>query len=48
MLRWSVLAVASVALAGCEDIFHIPPGQIIRRTTPAATGKAPGRRKKDD
>jgi hypothetical protein len=46
MLRWSLLAAASAVLAGCEELLHVPPGQIIRHTTPAATGKAPGQAKK--
>lgn len=46
MLRWTLLASASAALTGCLGPFHIPPGQIRRRQTPAATGTAPGQAKK--
>ena len=44
MLRWTLLAAA--ALTGCHGMLHVPPGQIIRQTTPAATGTAPGKAKK--
>lgn len=46
MLRWTLLAAASAALTGCLGPFHIPPGQIRRQQTPAATGTAPGQAKK--
>ena len=46
VLRWSLLAAASATLAACHGQFHVPPGQIKRQTTPAATGTAPGQAKK--
>jgi hypothetical protein len=46
MLRWTLLAAASATLSACFGPFHIPPGQIRRHTTPAATGTAPGQAKK--
>lgn len=46
LLRWTLLAAASAALTGCHGMLHVPPGQIIRQTTPAATGTAPGQAKK--
>lgn len=46
MLRWTLLAAASAALTGCHGLLHVPPGQIKRQTTPAATGTAPGQAKK--
>lgn len=46
MLRWSMLAAASATLAACHGMLHVPPGQIRRQTTPAATGTAPGQAKK--
>lgn len=46
MLRWPLLAAASASLAGCHVLFHMPPGQVKRQMTPAATGTAPGQAKK--
>jgi hypothetical protein len=46
VIRWTLLAAASTTLAGCHSLFHIPPGQIRRQQTPAATGTAPGQAKK--
>lgn len=46
MLRWPLLAATSATLAACHGAFHVPPGQIKRQTTPAATGTAPGKAKK--
>jgi len=46
MLRWSMLAAASATLAACHGMLHVPPGQIRRQSTPAATGTAPGQAKK--
>lgn len=46
MLRWTLLAAASATLAACHGKFHVPPGQIRKQTTPAATGVAPGQAKK--
>jgi len=44
-LRWSLMAAATT-LAACHGKFHVPPGQIRKHTTPAATGTAPGQAKK--
>jgi hypothetical protein len=46
VLRWSLLAAASATLTACLGKFHVPPGQIRKLTTPAATGVAPGQVKK--
>jgi len=46
MLRWTLLAAASTTLTACFGKFHVPPGQIRKQTTPAATGTAPGQAKK--
>ena len=46
MLRWTLLAAASASLTGCHVMFHMPPGQIKKHNTPAATGTAPGKAKK--
>lgn len=46
MLRWTLLAAASASLTGCHVLFHVPPGQIKKQMTPAATGTAPGQAKK--
>lgn len=44
-IRWAALGAAAAALGACHP-FHIPPGQIRRQQTPAATGTAPGQTKK--
>lgn len=44
VLRWAALAAASAALTACGPL--IPPGQIRRHQTPAATGTTPGQAKK--
>lgn len=46
LLRWTLLAAASASLTGCHVMFHMPPGQVKRQMTPAATGTAPGKAKK--
>ncbi len=46
VLRWALLASASATLTACHGALHVPPGQIKRQTTPAATGTAPGQAKK--
>ncbi len=46
LLRWTLLAAASASLTGCHVMFHMPPGQIKKHNTPAATGTAPGQAKK--
>ena len=46
VLRWTMLAAASATLTACHGALHVPPGQIKRQTTPAATGTAPGQAKK--
>ena len=46
VFRWTLLAAASATLVACQGGFHVPPGQIKKHTTPAATGIAPGQLKK--
>ena len=46
VLRWPLLAAAFATLTACHGKFHVPPGQIKKHTTPAATGVAPGQSKK--
>ena len=45
-MRLTLLAVATATLSACHGALHVPPGQIKRQTTPAATGTAPGQAKK--
>jgi len=44
VLRWATLTAAAAALSAC--MVHVPPGQIRKQQTPAATGTAPGQKKK--
>ncbi len=46
ILRWTVAMAGAAILSGCHATWHVPPGQIRRQTTPAATGTAPGQAKK--
>lgn len=46
VLRWSLLAAGASTLTACLGKFQVPPGQIRKQTTPAATGVAPGQVKK--
>jgi len=46
LLRWAALAAATATLSACHATWHVPPGQIRKQTTPAATGTAPGQAKK--
>lgn len=46
VLRSIVLTGALLTLAGCHASWHVPPGQVRRQQTPAATGTAPGQAKK--
>ena len=47
VLRIFVLSGVLFALSACHlGIFHVPPGQIKKQNTPAATGTAPGQAKK--
>lgn len=46
ILRWAALSAAAVTLSACHVSWHIPPGQIMKQQTPAATGTAPGQKKK--
>ncbi len=44
-IRWAAIA-AALTLAGCHATWHVPPGQVKRQRTPAATRTAPGQAKK--
>jgi hypothetical protein len=46
VLRWTAIAAATVTLSACHGHLHVPPGQIKKHMTPAATGTAPGQAKK--
>lgn len=46
VIRWTLLAAASATLTACHGRFHVPPGQLKKLTTPAATGVTPGQVKK--
>jgi hypothetical protein len=46
ILRWTALMAAAATLSACHTTWHVPPGQVRRQTTPAATGTAPGQAKK--
>lgn len=46
VLRKLALTGALLALSGCHAAWHVPPGQVRRQQTPAATGTAPGQAKK--
>ena len=46
LLRWAALTAAAATLTACHVSWHIPPGQIRRQQTPAATGTEPGQKKK--
>ena len=46
VLRWAALTAAAATLSACHGPWHIPPGQIRKQQTPAATGTAPGQKKK--
>lgn len=46
VLRNLVVTSALFALTGCHASWHVPPGQVRRQQTPAATGTAPGQAKK--
>ncbi len=45
-LRWAALAAAAATLSACNAHWHVPPGQVRKQHTPAATGTAPGQAKK--
>jgi len=45
-LRMLVLAATLFALGACHASWHVPPGQIRKQQTPAATSTAPGQAKK--
>lgn len=46
VLRTLVMSAVLVALGACHASFHVPPGQVKKQQTPAATGTAPGQAKK--
>jgi hypothetical protein len=46
VLRWTALAAAAATLSACHAHWHVPPGQVKKQHTPAATGTAPGQAKK--